>query len=57
METRYDYEHQAWVVNGRYEACGHPAEMDCRCYGRVHAGECAIPEPEIHGGDDDSDQT
>ena len=35
----YDYENQAWVVDGRYIPCGHPADMDCGCYGRSHAGE------------------
>ena len=35
----YDYKNQAWVVNGRYMTCGHPGQMNCRCFGRVHAGE------------------
>jgi len=35
----YDYERQAWVKNGRYVRCGHPASMDCGCYGREHEGE------------------
>lgn len=35
----FDYEHQAWVANGRYVACGHPEGMHCVCYGRLHAGE------------------
>ena len=43
-ETRYDYERQAWVVDGRYVRCGHPAEMDCQCYGRLHEGEPAEGE-------------
>ena len=38
-ETLYDYERQAWVVNGCYERCGHPDSMACDCYGRKHAGE------------------
>ena len=37
--TRYDYENQAWVVDGRYVRCGHPDNMDCGCYGREHEGE------------------
>lgn len=37
----YDYENQAWVVNGLYEPCGHPEGMDCQCYGKLHAGEPA----------------
>ena len=39
--NRYDYENQAWIVNGRYEDCAHPAAMGCECYGRLHAGEAA----------------
>lgn len=35
----YDYERQAWVVNGRYIRCGHPETMDCQCYGKKHEGE------------------
>jgi hypothetical protein len=35
----YDYDKQAWVVDGKYVECGHPKTMDCRCYGRIHAGE------------------
>jgi len=45
----YDYENQAWVVNGRYIRCGHPETMDCRCYGREHEGGFVNPMewPEI----------
>lgn len=35
----YDYANQAWVVGGKYVACGHPQSMNCGCYGRVHVGE------------------
>ena len=35
----YDYEKQAWVVDGKYVRCGHPDEMNCGCYGREHEGE------------------
>ena len=38
---RYDYENQAWTVNWRYMACNHPASMNCKCYGKQHAGEFA----------------
>lgn len=37
----FDYENQAWVIDGRYQRCGHPEAMDCGCYGRAHAGEVA----------------
>jgi hypothetical protein len=40
--TQYDYLNQAWVVNGRYVACGHPTAMACDCYGRLHVGEIAL---------------
>ena len=35
----YDYDNQAWVQYGRYLRCGHPDNMDCQCYGKLHAGE------------------
>jgi hypothetical protein len=35
----FDYENQAWVINGKYERCGHPDSMECDCYGKLHAGE------------------
>ena len=33
----FDYERQAWVVNGLYVRCGHPGS--CACYGKLHEGE------------------
>ncbi len=42
--TEYDYENQAWVQDGKYVSCAHPAEMGCRCYGRLHAGEPYQPD-------------
>ena len=44
QEVQYDYDHQAWIVDGVYR-CNHPSYMDCHCYGRLHAGETA---PNIH---------
>ncbi len=41
QDIRFDYGNQAWIVNGIYERCGHPEEMACGCYGRIHAGEPA----------------
>lgn len=35
----FDYDKQAWVVNGQYIRCGHPEDMNCQCYGRIHEGE------------------
>ena len=37
----YDYDHQAWVEDGKYLRCGHPEGMNCRCWGRTHEGEAA----------------
>lgn len=39
LKNGYDYEKQAWVVNGRYISCWHPEEMECNCFGRLHEGE------------------
>jgi hypothetical protein len=39
LTNGYDYLNQAWVVDGVYVRCGHPDEMECQCYGRVHEGE------------------
>jgi len=35
----YDYDKQTWVREGKYIRCGHPEDMDCKCYGKIHAGE------------------
>jgi hypothetical protein len=35
----FDYEHQAWVQDGKYVRCGHPETMQCGCYGREHEGQ------------------
>lgn len=37
----YDYDKQVWIKDGVYQDCGHPAEMNCDCYGRIHKGEQA----------------
>ena len=44
-EVQYDYDVQAWIADGRYQSCAHPASMRCQCYGRLHEGEKA---PSIH---------
>ena len=41
QEITYDYKNQVWIRDGKYEDCGHPADMDCQCFGRKHAGEKA----------------
>jgi len=42
----FDYDHQAWVADGKYVRCGHPETMNCGCYGRVHEGEDTL-RPEV----------
>lgn len=38
----YDYANQAWIgTDDRYLSCNHPLSMNCKCYGRLHAGELA----------------
>lgn len=44
----YDYRNQAWVVDGRYVACSHPASMKCDCYGTMHAGELLAANADVH---------
>lgn len=46
--NHYDYTHQAWLEDGKYARCGHPAEMVCTCYGRIHAGEPVASDCDIH---------
>lgn len=38
---QYDYANQAWVIDGIYQTCNHPENMDFNCYGKEHAGERA----------------
>jgi hypothetical protein len=49
----FDYTNQAWVEDGVYVDCGHPGNMNCGCYGRMHAGEKtkAISNSEFIGFD------
>lgn len=42
--SHYDYQNQAWTIDGRYIACGHPDSPLCGCYGSLHAGELASME-------------
>ena len=36
--TVFDYDNQAWLVNGHYVRCGHKTEIDCGCYGKEFEG-------------------
>ena len=40
----YDYHNQAWVLHGRYVACGHPKDINCNCFGKVNAGLQTAPK-------------
>ena len=40
----YDYTKQAWVKDGKYIRCGHPADIECNCYGKAHEGEETVFE-------------
>jgi hypothetical protein len=42
----FDYTRQAWAEAGRWVRCGHPEEMGCRCWGKVHEGEQTPKEGE-----------
>ena len=42
----YDYHNQAWVVDGKYVACGHGTP--CDCFGTRHAGEPIKANADIH---------
>jgi len=44
----YDYHNQAWIQDGVYVACAHPAAMRCDCFGTRHAGEPAAANADIH---------
>ena len=45
VEYQYDYDNQAWIINGEYQDCAHPVDHGCGCYGRLHKGE---KSPSIH---------
>ena len=38
----FDYHNQVWIKGGRYQDCGHPKHMNCKCFGRLHKDEKAI---------------
>ncbi len=38
IEIWFDYAHQAWVEDGRFQRCAHTT-LPCNCYGRLHQGE------------------
>ena len=48
----FDYTNQVWIIDGKYQDCGHPATLEngkaCDCYGRQHAGEKATIHANCH---------
>ena len=44
----FDYDNQVWIKAGVYQDCGHPANMVCGCFGRLHKGEEAIITEACH---------
>ena len=42
--TTYDYDNQAWIVDGVYQDCNHPDTMNCKCYGRINKGKRSTPD-------------
>jgi hypothetical protein len=49
-EIQFDYDNQAWIIDGIYQSCAHPESMcgpqaNDPCWQRQHAGEKA---PNIH---------
>lgn len=42
-EVEFDYENQAWMIDGVYQNCGHTplTDFSCGCYGREHQGKTA----------------
>ena len=59
-EIQFDYDNQAWIINGTYQDCAHGLIVDAHtgakrcqlergtmpaCYGRLNAGTAA---PNIH---------
>ncbi len=47
VKNGFDYDNQAWVINGLYVDCGHDHNKPCpggNCFGRTHAGEPVIGE-------------
>ena len=37
--SEYDYDNQAWAINGKYVRCGHSPTMNCSCYGKINEGK------------------
>lgn len=40
----FNYAKQCWIKDGIIQRCDHPESMDCRCYGKAHAGEMSLEE-------------
>ena len=44
----FDYENQVWIKGGKYQDCGHPKHMNCKCFGRLHRNKKAIITKDCH---------
>ena len=47
-KNMFDYEKQVGINDGKYQRCGHPETMNCKCYGKEHEGETAIITEHCH---------
>ena len=41
-EYSFDYKNQVWIKGGVYIDCGHPSQMKCRCFSRLHKDKKAV---------------
>jgi len=39
IKNGFSYEHQCWIKEFVVMRCGHPATMNCGCFGKKHQGE------------------
>jgi hypothetical protein len=39
VKNGYDYQRQCWITDYTIQRCGHLEGMQCRCFGRLFAGQ------------------
>jgi hypothetical protein len=44
----FDYENQVWIKGGKYQDCGHPKHMNCKCFGRLNKNKKVIITENCH---------
>ena len=37
IRNGYDYKNQCWIENYIVIRCGHPVNLNCKCFGRLNA--------------------